>query len=67
MYPCPTMVGKAIQFTKEAVAELKKSTWSGKREVAGATAVVLALTGLVAIYVGAVDFVLSKILGFLLR
>lgn len=61
------MMKKAIKFIKEAINELKKVTWSGKKEVIGSTIVVVILVSIVAIFVGFVDLIISKVLAILLR
>ncbi len=57
---------KAVQFVKEAIAELKKVTWLSRKEAIASTIVVSLLVALVAVYVGLADFLLSKILGLVL-
>jgi preprotein translocase subunit SecE len=57
---------QALQFVKEAVAELKKVSWLSKKEAVASTIVVIIIVILVAVYVGFVDFVLARILGALL-
>ena len=61
------MFNKAIKFLKESVNELKRVSWPGKREVIGSTIVVIILVGIVAVFVGFVDFLLSKALALFLR
>ena len=56
-------MNKAINFLKESVAELKKSTWLSRQEVAQSTFLVAIVVVLVAAYVGAIDFGLTKLLG----
>ncbi len=51
----------ARQFLAEAVQELKKVTWPGRKETLGVTAVVLFLVFVVAIFLGFVDFGLSRL------
>jgi len=57
---------KAIQFLKDALAELKKVTWLSRKEVIASTIVISILIALVAVYVGFTDFVLSRLLGIIL-
>lgn len=57
---------QAIQFFKEAYAELGKVTWLSRKEAVGSTIVIIILIIIVAIFVGFTDFVLSKVLGFIL-
>ena len=54
---------KAIQFVKDSVAELKKSTWLSRQEVIQSTILVGIVVVLVAAYVGLIDFGLTQILG----
>ena len=56
------MFKDAGKFFKEAINELKKVSWSGKKEVIGSTIVVIILVVIVAIFVGFVDFLISKVL-----
>jgi preprotein translocase subunit SecE len=57
-------MNKAIQFVKESVSELKKSTWLSRQEVVQATFLVLIVVALVALYVSVIDFGLTRALGF---
>ena len=56
-------MNKAINFLKESVAELKKSTWLSWHEVWQSTFLVAIVVVLVAAYVGVIDFGLTKLLG----
>ena len=55
-----------FSFFKESYSELKKSTWLTRKEMMQSTMVVIVLVCIVAVYVGAVDFVLSIVMGSLL-
>ena len=57
------MVTKAIQFLSEVRSEVKKVTWPTKKEAMGGTAVVLVVVFIMALFLGLVDMVLSKIIG----
>ncbi|MBR2081802.1 MAG: preprotein translocase subunit SecE [Elusimicrobiaceae bacterium] len=57
------MMNKAIQFVKDSVAELKKSTWLSRQEVIQSTILVGIVVVLVSAYVGIIDFGLTRILG----
>lgn len=57
---------KAVQFLKEALAELKKVSWLSRKEVVASTIVISLLIAVVAVYVGFTDFVLSRLLGMIL-
>jgi len=55
-------MNKAINFLKQSVGELKKSTWLSKQEVIQSTILVAIVVALVAAYVGIIDMGLSRIL-----
>ena len=61
------MIQKALKFFSEVIAELKKVSWSGRKEVIGSTAVVITLIFIVATFTGIIDFVLSKVLAVLIK
>ncbi|HJD19460.1 MAG TPA: preprotein translocase subunit SecE [Candidatus Avelusimicrobium excrementipullorum] len=56
-------MNKAINFLKQCMAELKKSTWLSRREVAQSTVLVAIVVALTAAYVSIIDFGLTKLLG----
>ncbi|MEW6557373.1 MAG: preprotein translocase subunit SecE [Elusimicrobiota bacterium] len=60
------MIQKMIQFVKEAIEELKKVTWLGRKEVLASTVVIAILIIIVAIFIGLVDFILSMVVRWLL-
>jgi preprotein translocase subunit SecE len=60
------VVQKIIQFIKEAKVELKKVTWPTPKQTLASTAVVIIIVFIVAIYLGIVDFVLTKLVKFVL-
>lgn len=55
--------GQAVQFLREAYAELTKVTWLSRKEAVASTIVVVMLVIVLAIFVGFTDFVLSRVLG----
>ena len=61
------MVSKAIQFLSEVKGEVKKVTWPSKKEAMGGTMVVLVVVFLMAVFLGLVDLLLSKIVEALLN
>ena len=61
------MVSKAIQFLSEVKGEVKKVTWPSKKEAMGGTGVVLVVVFLMAVFLGLVDLLLSKIVEALLN
>ena len=58
---------KSINFLKEVKAELGKVSWSTREELIGSTFVVIVITGIMAIFIGAVDLFLSKALSMLFK
>ena len=60
------IVQKIIQFIKEAKIELKKVTWPTPKQTLASTAVVIIIVFIVSIYLGIVDFVLAKLVKFVL-
>jgi preprotein translocase SecE subunit len=49
----------ATQFLKEAVSELKQSTWLTRDQAVDSTKAVAILVAIMALYVAGVDYVLS--------
>lgn len=58
------LFNKIINFTKEVKQELTKVSWSSREELIGATTVVITITAILTVFIGAIDLVLS---GFLSR
>jgi preprotein translocase subunit SecE len=56
--------GQGKTFLSEVVAELKKVYWPPLSETRGFTAVVLIVVVFVSLYLGLVDWVLSRLMGF---
>jgi preprotein translocase subunit SecE len=61
------IVPRTVNFLQEVLAELKKVHWPSRKETYAATAVVLVVVGLVAIFLGVVDLALSSIIQAILR
>ncbi|HJR52747.1 MAG TPA: preprotein translocase subunit SecE [Gemmatimonadota bacterium] len=61
------MLEKLRNFLREVRVELEKVTWPGRKEVQAATLVIIALVVLLAVFIGAVDFVVSRVLGLFFR
>jgi len=58
---------KLITFLKIAWVELKKVTWPGKKEIIASTLIVLIMSLLLMFYIGLIDFLLAKAVGFIFR
>ena len=61
------MIGKAIQFLTNVRGELEKTTWPTRKETYGSTVVVVVLVIAVGVFLGLVDWGLSRLVGFLLH
>ena len=61
------MANKVTKFLGEVQSELKKVTWPSRDEVKGSTMVVIVLTFLLAVFIGLIDFLLSRTITFLIR
>jgi preprotein translocase subunit SecE len=58
---------KIRQFLREVRAEMEKVTWPSRDEVRAATIVIIVLVLILAAFIGAVDFVVSRVLGLFFR
>ena len=61
------VVPRTVTFFQEVMAELRKVHWPSRKETYAATAVVLVVVGLVALFLGVVDLALSTIIQAILR
>ncbi len=59
-------MNKLIQFLKEVKQEVKKITWPTKSEVIRYSAIVVAATFIVAVYLGGVDYIVTTALDHLI-
>lgn len=59
-------IEKAKQFFREVKIEFKKVVWPSRKELISTTIVAVVLVILVAAFLGLVDLILSKLVGFLL-
>lgn len=55
------MFSKATEFLSEVKAEVKKVTWPTRREAMSGTAVVVFVVLLMALFLGIIDAILSKV------
>ena len=56
------MIRKVTNFLKEVKVELGKVSWSTRKELLSSTVVVIVSTAILAVFIGAIDLSLSKIL-----
>jgi len=61
------ILNKPLTFINEVKLELGKVAWSSRQELIGATLVVIVITAMMAIYIGTVDLILSKILSVVFK
>jgi preprotein translocase subunit SecE len=59
------MVGKVPKFISEVIVELKKVSWSTRKELIDATWIVIISSTFLGIFIGVVDFFLSKLIGII--
>jgi preprotein translocase subunit SecE len=60
-------VTRVREFVQEVLLEFRRVTWPTRQELINSTVVVLALTLIVAFFLGGVDIGLSKIVQRILR
>ncbi|NCN59335.1 preprotein translocase subunit SecE [Candidatus Roizmanbacteria bacterium CG22_combo_CG10-13_8_21_14_all_38_20] len=56
-----------IKFVKEARVELGKVVWPSRAETIKLTGLVIAITVVVSIYIGGIDYILSQVLKLLVE
>ena len=56
------MFKKAVTYLKDVRQEMSKVSWPSREELIESTGIVLILTGILAVYMFAVDSVLNKII-----
>ncbi len=61
------MFNKIKNFFKEVKIELKKVVFPSKDEVIGSTKVVVILVLIIAVFLGGIDMLLSKLVGIVVR
>ena len=61
------MIGKIQKFISEVTAELKKVSWTTRQELIDATWLVLISSAILGVIIAGTDFLLSRILGLLIR
>jgi len=58
---------KPVVFFKEAKTELKKVTWPTRQEAIRLTEIVIGITVAVGLYIGALDYLFTKLIGIILN
>jgi len=58
---------RAREFVREVVAEFRKVAWPSRQELINSTVVVITVTIVVSVFLGAVDVALARIVERILR
>jgi preprotein translocase subunit SecE len=61
------MLEKTMTFIRESYAELRRVTWPTRKEILGSTVVVLIVVGILMLFIGLFDFILSVLVRLLVR
>ncbi len=59
-------INKTVQFVSEARQELKKVVWPTRQQAISSTWVVIVMVFLISIFLGLIDFALSRIVRYVL-
>jgi len=60
-------LGRVRQFFREVMAEFRKVNWPSQPVIVNSTAVVLVVTGVLAVFLWVADLGLARIVGVVLR
>lgn len=60
-------LGRIQQFLREVMAEFRKVNWPSQPMIVNSTAVVLVVTGVLAVFLWMVDLGLARIVGVILK
>ena len=61
------MIAKIKKFIGEVLAEMKKVSWTTRRELVDSTLIVILSSFLLGLFVGVIDFVFSKGVAVIIR
>jgi len=56
-----------VRYIKETRAELRKVTWPTREESINLTAIVVGVTAAMAVFLGLIDYLFSKLFGLIVR
>ncbi|NTW69773.1 MAG: preprotein translocase subunit SecE [Chlorobiaceae bacterium] len=59
-------IGKAGQYYRDVISEMRKVVWPSKEEIKDLTIVVLTVSGILALFTFLVDWVINFVMGKLL-
>lgn len=54
-------------FLRETYDELRKVTWPSRNEVTRLTLVVIFISVMIGVYIGGIDYLLTKLIGLVLK
>ena len=60
-------IRKIKEYFKNVKLEMQKVSWPTKSDIKGSTSVVIVTLFIVGAFIGAVDFLLSSVIGLLIR
>ena len=60
------VIGRVREFVPEVLAEFRKVTWPNRQELVNSTVVVIAVTVVLAFFLGGVDIVLARVVEWIL-
>jgi preprotein translocase subunit SecE len=61
------MLNKVGKFLNEVKTEMKKVSWSTKKELIGSTWIVIVTVFLLAVFIGVIDFIISRAVNSVIR
>ena len=60
-------IGSIRKFFAEVISELKKVSWTTRKDLLDSTWVVIVSSAILGLFIGVVDFVLSRVMTFLIK
>jgi preprotein translocase subunit SecE len=61
------MLSKVGNFLNEVKTEMKKVSWSTKKELIDSTRIVIVTVFLLAVFIGVIDFIISRAVNSVIR
>ena len=61
------MLNKVGKFLNEVKTEMKKVSWSTKKELIDSTWIVIVTVFLLAVFIGVIDFIISRVVNSVIR
>jgi len=58
---------KGVNFFSEVIDQLKRVTWPDKKTAVSLTAVVILVSAVVALYLGGLDILFTRLIGLLIK